>query len=138
MPALLAVPWLVPLLSGIGAATSLGTTAYTLANQPGTPKTTTTGPTAAQTAAQQAQQKAALLAQSGNTQSQTGGSLTPTGFATSSANAAGVPSDLNSIMQSLGGSGSSSAPISGGTTTPNSSPTGDPNNLQNLSDLLKG
>jgi hypothetical protein len=128
---------LVPLLTGIGAAGTIGTTAYQLASGgASTPKTTTTN-TAANQAALDAQRKAALLAQSGNTQSQTGGSLTPTAFAATSAKAAGVPSDLNSIMQSLGGTGSS-APISGGITTPNSGTAPDPNNLQNLSDLLKG
>lgn len=138
MPALLAAPWLIPLITGIGAAGSIGTTAYQLMNQPSssTPKTTATNPATAQ-AALDAQRKAAMLAQNPNTQAATGGSLTPTSFAATSAKAAGVPSDLNSIMQSLGGSGASSAPISGGTTTPGSGPASDPNNLQNLSDLLK-
>jgi hypothetical protein len=42
-------------------------------------------------------------------------------------------------MQFLAGNGSgSNAPVSGGTTTPNSSGSGsDPNSLANLSDLLK-
>jgi hypothetical protein len=141
MPALLAVPWLVPLLTGVGAATSLGTTAYQLSQGGGS-----SGPSAAQlqqqqaqqaqqTAAQKAQQQAAVLAQQGNTQASTGGSLTPESFLTTSAKNAGTPSDLNSIMQFLGGGGSN-APISGGTTTPNSSQPQD-NNLQTLSDLLK-
>ena len=136
---LFAVPWLVPLLSGVSAAAGLGTTAYSLANQPSTPKApTSTGPTPAQQAsALKAQQQAAVLAQQGNTQAQTGGSLTPESFLTTSAKNAGAPSDLNSIMQYLGGGGSSSnAPISGGTTTPNSNQPQD-NNLQSLSDLLK-
>lgn len=143
MPALLAVPWLVPLITGIGAATSIGTTAYDLATAPGSPSTpTTTSSASAQAqAAQAAQQKAAVLAQAGNTQAQTGGSLTPTNFLADSAKSAGLPSDLNSLQQYLAGSGSSggsSAPISGGTITPGASQQsgGDPN-LQQLSDLLK-
>jgi hypothetical protein len=141
MPALLAIPWLIPLISGIGAAASLGTTAYEMANKPSTPSTSsTTTDAAAQKSALAAQQKAAMLAQGGNTQSQTGGSLTPAAFSMTSAKNAGVPSDLNSIMQSLGGSGGGSAPanLSGGTTTPGAENTPQPGNLQNLSDLLKG
>lgn len=139
MPALLAVPWLVPLLTGVSAAAGLGTTAYQL-TQGGGSSSSSQQQTAAKTAqqqaaAQKAQQQAAILSQQGNTQAQTGGSLTPTAFLTQSAKNAGVPSDLNSIMQSLGGGGSN-APISGGTTTPNSDQQGG-NNLQQLSDLLK-
>lgn len=141
MPALLAVPWLIPLLTAAGAATSIGTTAYDLATKPSSSSTSSTSDAAAQKAALAAQQKAAVLAQNPNTQSQTGGSLTPTSFLSSSAKSAGAPSDLNSLQQYLaggsGGGSGSSAPISGGTTTPGASPGGDPNNLANLSDLLK-
>lgn len=145
MPALLAASWFVPLLTAVGAGTSLATTGYELASQPGSsqPTAAANNTAAQQAAAQKAQQTAAILAQSGNTQAQTGGSLTPESFATVSAKSAGAPSDLNSIMQFLAGNGGSgggsSAPVSGGITTPNSGgpQSGDPNNLQNLSDLLK-
>lgn len=141
MPALLAAPWLVPLLTGVSAAAGLGTTAYNLVNRP---SSSSSGPSAAdaakQAAALKAQQASAIAAQSGNTQQATGGSLTPASFTQTSAKAAGVPSDLNSIMQYLAGSGGTgSAPVSGGITTPNSG-SQQPQNapgLQNLSDLLK-
>jgi hypothetical protein len=143
MPALLAIPWLVPLITGIGAATSLGTTAYQLSQGGGGSSSNNQQQEALQkqqqtqqAAAQKAQQLAAVRAQQGNTQASTGGSLTPNAFLATSAKNAGAPSDLNSIMQYLGGSGASSAPLSGGTTTPNSNQPQD-NNLQQLSDLLK-
>lgn len=142
MPALLAVPWLVPLLTGVGAATSLGTTAYQLSQGGGGSSSSQqqqqlAAQQKAQAAAQKAQQQAAVIAQQGNTQASTGGSLTPTSFLTTSAKNAGAPSDLNSIMQYLAGKGGSpDAPISGGTTTPNSNQPQD-GNLQQLSDLLK-
>lgn len=140
MPALLAVPWLVPLLTGVSAAAGLGTTAYQLLNQPGSSSSpgNLASQQAAQNAANQKAAQAAVIAQQGNTQQATGGSLTPTAFMTTSAKAAGAPSDLNSIMQYLGGNSSASnVPVSGGTTTPNSSGPPDSNNLQQLSDLLR-
>jgi hypothetical protein len=141
MPQLIALPWLVPLITGIGAATSLGVTGYDLASGGGSSSSSSAAATAQQqqqAAQTAAQQKAALLAAENNINSQTGGSLTPGGTQTFAANQAGIPqANLQSILQSLGGSGGgSSGPISGGTTTPNSSP-GNPNDLQGLTDLLK-
>lgn len=141
MPALLAVPWLVPALTAASAAAGLGTTAYNLVSNSGSSSSSAEKlaqqQAAQQAAAQKAQQQAAVIAQQGNTQASIGGSLTPQSFLTTSAKNAGVPSDLNSIMQYLAAGNSSNAPISGGTTTPNSNTSGDPNSLQQLSDLLK-
>jgi hypothetical protein len=103
-----------------------------------------TGPSASDQAKQatalKAQQASQVAAQNGNTQSATGGSLTPNSFTATSAKSAGLPSDLNSIMSYLGGSGSANAaPISGGVTSTNGADSStNKNNLQALSDLLKG
>lgn len=142
MPALAAIPWLVPLITGISAAGTLADTGYQLAQGSGSSSTPTTGTStaAAQAAQQAAAQKTAFLAAQPNVQANTSGSLTPTGFNTATATQAGVPSDLNSIAQYLGqgGGGSApSAPISGGTTAANGQQSGGGGDLQSLSDLLK-
>lgn len=143
---------IAPILSAIAAAGTLAATGYELANQPGSSSSTsTTGLTAAQqaqqaqqTAATQAQQKAAFVAAQPNVQAATGGGLTGTAFNTATAQAAGVPSDLNSIARYLGlssgGGAQTNANVSGGiTSTPgaDTSSSGSPYDLQSLSDLLK-
>jgi hypothetical protein len=150
MPALLAIPWLVPLITGVAAAGSLAATGYTLANEPSSSSSSSSATAAEaqakqQAAAQSAAQKTAFLAAQPNVQAQTGGSLTSTGFNTASATQAGVPSDLNSIAQYLGlstGTGSATAaPVSGGiTTTPganNQQTQSQPLDLDALSTLLR-
>lgn len=143
MPALLAAPWFIPLMTGIGAATTVGTSAYELSKGSGSSSTSQQAATTLadqQKAAQAAQQRSAVLANQGNTQSQTGGSLTPTGFLTQSAKGTGMQgADLQSMLQSMVGGGSGGGgSISGGTTTPNSDQGGaGAGALANLSDLLK-
>jgi hypothetical protein len=151
MPALIAIPWLVPLITGIAAAGTLATTGYELANQPSSSGSSATGTAATQAQAQAqaqaqltAQQKAAFVAAQPNVQASTGGGLTGTAFNTAAATQAGVPSDLNSIAKYLGmgttGSSPANANVSGGVTvTPGATNSQQsPYDLQSLSDLLKG
>lgn len=145
MPAIAAIPWLIPLITGIGAATTLGTTAYELSQGSGGGSSNSLAQAQAQLKQQQAQQtaqqKSAFLASQGNVQERTGGSLTPSGFNTETAIQAGLPSDLNSLLKYLGqgtGGGTTSSSISGGVTTPNGTTTpGGGQDLEGLSNLLK-
>lgn len=143
MPALAAIPWLVPLITGVGAATGIGSTIYNLTQNSGS--SNSAAQTAAQSAAQQQaaqtslNQKEAIIANEGQAQSQTGGSLTSTGNATLASLLGGAPtsgSNLNSILASLGQRGGTvtPGPISGGATTPGQQQQA-PGTL-NLSDLL--
>lgn len=143
MPAVAAIPWLIPLITGLTAAGTLAETGYTLAQ--GSGGSSATSQEAAQqkaAAAQQAaQQKAAFLAAQPNVQANTGGSLASTAFNTAAATQAGVPSDLNSIADYLGkgggGGGTSSAPISGGITSTNNQSQSNGGDLDSLSNLLR-
>jgi hypothetical protein len=133
MPALAAIPWLVPLLTIGTAAGTLATTGYELAQGSGggqqAEQAEIQQQQQQQQAQQQAQQKAALLAAIPNAQSQTSGSLAGSALTSQAATNAGVPSNLTSLAQLLGQGGN----ISGGTTTPGQQ---QQPSLQQLSDLL--
>jgi len=71
------MPEVIPLIATlIPAALGVGSTLYGLANKPGTPKITPTGPTP-QTAAQNEAQRAAVSSTLPTLQSLTGGSVSP-------------------------------------------------------------
>lgn len=144
MPVLAGIPWLVPLLTAVSAAGTLAATGYQLAQgSPGSGAEANAVKQQQDLQKQQeaqmaAQRKVAFLAAQPNVQAQTGGSLTGNAFNVQSATEAGLPSNLDSIAKYLGAndSGGGSAPISGGTTTPNSGQQ-TPGDLSQLSDLLK-
>lgn len=73
------IPLLIPILTGAAAATGIGTSIYSLTNQPGTPKPVV--PTKAETDASALKtrnsQEAAISQQLPGLQAQTGGSLSP-------------------------------------------------------------
>lgn len=138
---------IAPALTAVAAAGTLAATGYELANQPGggppTGQTQVQNQQLAQLQAQQnAQQKAAFVAAQPNVQAATGGGLTGTALNTATAQSAGVPSDLNSILKYLGqgtANQPTSANVSGGITqTPGTqNAQTSPYDLQSLTDLLQ-
>ena len=116
MPAALA---LLPLL--IGAA-GVGTSIYSMSNQPGTPKPTPQTPAQAQTAATNTRntQEAALSQQLPGLQAQTGGSLSPEALLQLSerlsgqANAPGIGGSVQDMIAKMNGGGSTSPGLTPG------------------------
>lgn len=132
MPAVLAAPWFIPLIAGIGAAGTLTTTGLQLANSGGGGSSGPTAAEQAQTKAAQtlAQQKAAFLsnqAQGSQPSSASNGLATPTGSPTSM-------TDIQSMLKLLspGGSATGSTNISGGIDGATTPPPQVTNGLTNL------
>lgn len=116
MPEILAV---IPLI--IGAA-GVGTSIYSMSNQPGTPKPPVQTPEQAQAAATNTRktQEAALSQQLPGLQAQTGGSLSPEALLQLSellsgqANAPGIGGSVQDMISKMNGGGSTSPGLTPG------------------------
>lgn len=116
MPAV--IPLLVPILTAAAAATTIGTQIYSLENQPGVPKPSTTP--SPLTAAQNANQAASVGGQLPNLQALTGGSVSPEYSAQFGATQSGVANDpqaTGNIQAAINQFFGLSAPGSSGLTT---------------------
>jgi hypothetical protein len=123
------IPLIIPILTGAAAATGIGTSIYSLTNQPGAPKPATPNPaqTAADAAKTKQNQEAALSQEFPGIQAATGGSLSPEAWArlaeliSGRAGEPGIGSSAEDLIKRMF-SGSSSTPytVSAGNATPGS------------------
>ena len=130
------MPEAIPIIAAIIGAAGVGTSIYSLTNQPSAPKATT--PTPAQTAATAAtnrqNQEAALSQQFPNIQAATGGSLSPDAWAqfakilSGQVGTPGIDASSQDLLMKIFGKGSNvnvGTPTTGGSAPgPGLSPTG--------------
>jgi hypothetical protein len=119
-----AIPLIAEILMGTSAAVSIGTSLYSLTNQPGAPKPATpAAPSPADALKTRQTQETALASQFPNIQAQTGGSLSPDAWMrlaellSGQAGAPGIGASSQDLLSKLTGKDSSIAVTAGNAAT---------------------